>query len=475
MLHPFTSLSRTGALFLAVVVLTLGVSAEPDRAAPESRPELSEKLQVGITPLQAVVDAQKWDEAINMINDLIKKVDGSSYDCAFLNGFKAQILGSKGDFISAIEPLEAMLRIADDKKFFRWERDHVLPMTERDTLINLASLTLQSAMAPGKTLVQQRADIGKAHIYGRRLANAKKPTIEAQTMWARILFSEAVLDSSKVDLTLMKQAAVETEKALYLTIKPKEEIYRLLLASLQQLGDNERCAELLELLVQKFPNTKSYWPLLFNTYVAMQESGEKSKSDTGKGDKGKGDMSVDLSAVIALERAQASGQMNTNKDNFMLAGLYYNIQQYVFAAELLEKGLSNGKIDPEQKNWELLAACYQQMGKEARAIEIFIEAIRRFPKSSNLELQVGQIYYNNEKRDLAYNHLKAAVTKGLEKPGQTLVLLAYLSLEAKRLDDALTWAEKAAKADPKSNDAQSLVKIVSDSITERNNFLKNKK
>jgi tetratricopeptide (TPR) repeat protein len=232
-------------------------------------------------------------------------------------------------------------------------------------------------------------------------------------MWARILYSEATLDSNKVDISVMKQASIEAEKALYLTIKPKEENYTLLLATLQQLGESARSADLLELMVKKFPNSKSYWPVLFNTYVSMQNSGDKA---------------VDLSAVIALERAQAAGLMTANKDNYMLAGLYYNIQQYAFAAELLEKGLRNGTIDPEQKNWELLAASYQQMDKESRAIDTFLEAIRMFPKSSNLELQVGQIYYNADKHDDAFKHLQAAVAKGLEKPGQTLIILSYISL-----------------------------------------------
>jgi tetratricopeptide (TPR) repeat protein len=140
----------------------------------------------------------------------------------------------------------------------------------------------------------------------------------------------------------------------------------------------------------------------------------------------------------------------------------------------LEKGLRNGTIDPEQKNWELLAASYQQMDKDSRAIDTFLEAIRLFPKSSNLELQVGQIYYNTDKLDDAFKHLQAAVNKGLEKPGQTLMLLSYISLTNKRLDEALGFAEKAVKADPKSKDAQNTLKVIQDSITERDNFKKSK-
>jgi len=454
MLIPFKSFQRSLAVLFAASLLTLGAAA----SQPDNPPEISEKVQTGIAPLSALVEAKKWDEAIATIDGLIGKVDAKSYDRAFLSGFKAQIYGSKGETTRAIEPLEDMLRIGQELNLFRFAR--ALPIGEQDTLINLAGLYMQDGATPGKTVEQQRAAYAKAHMYGQRLVEGKKATIEAQTMWARILYSEAVLDQSKIDLTLMKQAATEAEKALYLVIKPKEENYTLFLAALQQLGDNVRCAEVLELMVKMFPNNKTYWPLLFNTYVALQGSGDKT---------------VDLSAVVALERAQSAGQMVTNKDNFMLAGLYYNIQQYAFAADLLEKGLRNGKIDPEQKNWELLAACYQQMNKEARAVEIFLEAIKLFPKSPNLELQVGQIFYNNDKHAEAYKHFQAAVSKGLEHPGQTLILISYIALEDKRLEDALSAAEKAVVADPKSKEAQNILKVVKDTINERKTFIENKK
>ena len=453
MLNSLKSISRLGSV--VIVSAVIGVCSA--FAEGNNAPELSESIASAIAPLGVLFEAKKWDEALKSIDALIAKTEPVSFDRAFLSQLKAQILGSKGDYAAAVQPLELALKIADQLQLFRFTR--ALPINEQESLINLASLFMQDASVAGKTLDYQRAAYAKAHIYGERLASAKKPTVDGQTMWARILYSEATLDGNKVDLSVMKQASVEAEKALYLTIKPKEENYTLLLATLQQLGETTRCADLLELMVKKFPNSKSYWPVLFNTYVSMQNSGDKA---------------VDLSAVIALERAQAAGQMTANKDNYMLAGLYYNIQQYAFAAELLEKGLRNGTIDPEQKNWELLAASYQQMDKESRAIDTFLEAIRMFPKSSNLELQVGQIYYNADKHDDAFKHLQAAVAKGLEKPGQTLILLSYLSLENKRLDEALVFAEKAVKADPKSKDAQSILRVIQDSIIDRDNFKKSK-
>jgi tetratricopeptide (TPR) repeat protein len=455
MLSPFKSIFRSAGLLSIAAVLAVSSSFA---ATPDNPPELSEKIVGGVAPLSALFEAQKWDDALKAIDALLAKTEPSSFDRAFLSALKAQLLSSKGNYGAAVEPLETALKLADELHLFRFA--HALPISEQDMLINLASLYVADAGSPGKSMETQRADYSKAQIYGRRLIEGKKPTVDAQSMWARILYSQAMVDPAKIDMTLMKQAAVEAEKVLYLVIKPKEDNYTLFLAALQQLGDNSRCADVLELMVKKFPNNKSYWPMLFNTYVTMRESGDKT---------------VDLSAVIALERAQAAGQMVANKDNFMLAGLYFNIEQYAFAADMLEQGLRNGKIDPEQKNWELLAAAYQHMNKEARATEIFLEAIKLFPKSPNLELQVGQIYYNDDKHDAAYKHFQAAVAKGLEHPSQTLVLISYLALEDKRLDDALAAAQKAVAADQKSKEAQNILKVIQETMAERDTFLKNKK
>lgn len=458
MLNPFKSIYRSIIALLAATFLTLSASA----AQAENPPELSEKVQNGIAPLQKLFEDKNWDAALASIDGLIAKVDAKSFDRAFLCGLKAQIYGSKNDALAAISPLEEMLKIADELQLFRFSR--ALPMSETDVLLYLTQLYMQDATQTGKSLDYQRAAYAKAHMYAKRMVGGKKTTdfqkmADAQTMWARILYYEAAIDPAKVDMTVMKQAADEAYKALLILVKPKEDNYTLYLACLQQLGDNAKVAEVLELMVKLFPNNKNNWLYLFQTYSTMANSGDKA---------------AELSAIVTLERAQAVGQLMSNRDNFTLAGLYFNIQQHQFAAELLKKGLRNGKIDPEQKNWELYAACYQQMGNDARAAEVFSEAIKLFPKASNIELQLGQIYYSNDKHSEAFIHLKAAVDKGLEKPGQTLLLLAYLSLEAKHLDEALIYAERAAKADPKSPEIKNILQLVKDSIKDRETF-KNQK
>jgi len=450
MLNFFKSFHRAATL-LAVVGLTFGVSS----LIAAERPELSDKVSSGIPALTALFEAKKWDEAVASIDALIAKVAPNSLDRAFLLGLKTQVMGTKGDLNAAVASLEEMVRIADEQKLFPYG---ILPMREQDAVMNLASINM-GVGSSAKEPQAQRDAYAKAHIYAKRLVEYPKPTLEAQSLWARLLYSEASVDSSKVDMTIMKQALDAADQALHMTIKPKEEQYSMYLATLQQLGDNKRFAEVLELMVALFPNNKSYWPMLFNTYNMLQSTGDKT---------------ADVAAVVTLERAQAVGQMVSNKDNYMLTGMYYNIGRYEYAADLLEKGLRNGKIDSEQKNWELLSNCYQQLNKPDRAVDTLKQAIKVFPKSATLEQQVGQIFYNTERREESYKHFRAAVDKGLTKPAPTLVIISYLAMEMKNLDEALVQVEKALVADPKSKDAQNLMKAIKTSIDDREKFKKQK-
>jgi tetratricopeptide (TPR) repeat protein len=271
---------------------------------------------------------------------------------------------------------------------------------------------------------------------------------------ASILLQQASLNPTKVDIGLVKQAQVEIEKGLRLSVTPKVQFYELLLSALQQEGDFKRSADVLERLVQMMPNTKTYWQPLVATYIQLASDGENED--------------YYIRAILTIERAQQYGFLNTPKDNYTLVGIYLNIHQYDKAIDLLEKGLRNGAIESTEENWKLLAQSYQQLHKEQKAIDALKDAAKRFPKSGEIELQIGQLYYTLDKIPDAYNYIKLALSKGkVSKPAQTYFLLAYLAYEMKKLDEALQYVQKSLQLDPHSKEAVNFEKTVKDSISER--------
>ncbi|PTY06572.1 hypothetical protein DB347_11060 [Opitutaceae bacterium EW11] len=423
---------------LLVGLTATGYSQKPeDKAHPK---ELSDKVSEALNgPIKTAKEAHNWDEAIRQVDALITTSSPDSYDRAVLVVEKAQTYFQKNELHPAIAPLEEALKLSDAYGYF--EGRVALDMT-----LSLAQLYANEAQA-SKQKDEQHRLYTKAYTYVRRwLDQSKTPNPDLEQFAASILLQQATLNSDKVDIGLVKQAQAEIEKGMRMSVKPKDQFYVLLLAALQQQGEYKKSAEVLELLVKQFPNNKSYWQTLAQTYVQLEEQ---------------------VRAIITFERAQQYGILNTPKENFNLVALYFNIKQYDKAIELLESGLRNGQIESEQKNWELLAASYQQLHKEPKAIEALKEASKRFPKSGAIDLQIGQIYYSMDKTPEAYAYIKSALDKGIDKPSQTYVFLSYLAFEMKKLEEAKDAAQKAMKADPNSKDAQRLLDAINDAIRDR--------
>jgi tetratricopeptide (TPR) repeat protein len=411
-------------------------------AASAPKKELSEKVHQAVQNMQKLQNESKWDELLTQIDSLLSAATPESFDTAYLSQMKVQALLGKQDYARAIPPLEVAINLSERYGFFG-EKANL-------ELIWLLSQLYGQEASQDKTPEGQRAKFAKAYTTLRRwLDLTPTPNPDAQYFAASILYNQALYDG-KVDKDLLLQAKTEAEKGLLMTAKPKEQFYALLMAISQQLGDYPKSADYLELLVKDYPKNKSYWQQLLNAYLIQEDKGY-------------------VKAIVTIERAQKLGLMTEKKDNFTLVGLHLNAQQYSLAADLFEVGLRNGTLESEQKNWELLATCYQQLRKEAKAIATLKEATKIFPKAAALDMQIGNLYYITDKYEDALTYMKSAVSKGLEKSQQLQAYsyIAYLALDLKKLDDAKMAAEKALELDPNSKGAKDLLKAVNESIEER--------
>jgi tetratricopeptide (TPR) repeat protein len=446
----FRQFSRS--LWVAVI-LTVGIA--PARAAEE--PSLSEKTYTAAqTKLQPLFEASKWPEVIVAIDEILATTGPLSIDRGFLLQMKVQALANKGDNVGAMQALEDALQIADKAGF--WDFPKAMPIPLSQTLVYLGSLYMQEAQSAGKSPEAQRAAYKKAQGYIRRLVDlTPNPAPEHQFLLVQVLFYQAIADQAKVDTELLKQAQAEMDKVMLLTLTPKEDAYMLQLAIYQGLGEYGKMSELLELMLKKYPSNKGNWQQLFATYVSQQ--GQEVRS------------------ILTIERARALGLMKSPKDNFTLASLYYNAQQYYRAAEILKEGLETGEIEvSERRNWELWADCYMRLGLEDKAIAVYRQAIPKFPEVGNFDLQIGQIYYNRDNQEEALKCMKAAVSKKLadSQIAQTYYFIAFLSLELKNLDEALPAARKAVELDPRSRTNKVLLDAIESSIKAREDYKKNR-
>lgn len=437
--HSLRSPVRSG-LLAVTLGLTLPVASYAQNQAQNAAPkkEISEKVSEELGKIRTQTDAKNYDAAIAIIDSLIKTAGPESYDMALLTQVKAQILLTKGEYAKSIQPLETAVTLSAKYGFFEEK-------TQQDLTYYLSQIYYQEAVST-KDKAQQKAFYEKAsHYMGLWSKKNTKPNPDVQLYYASLLFYQAQVDPEKIDLKLVKRAQEEVEKGMQMSAKPKDTFYLLLFATLQQQNKIAESAEVMELYLKQKPDAKSYWPQLASIYLNLQK---------------------DVRAALTIERAQKFDAMNSPKDNFTLVGLYFNMGQFDHAIGLLSKGLKDGTIESEQRNWELLAASYMQLRQEFKAIETLKEASKLFPDSGALLAQIAQTYYQLDKLDEAYSYAKQAVSKKLDKPWTTQLFLAYVSYELKKYDEALAAVNKAATYPEGVKDAERLKKGIEDAIKE---------
>jgi hypothetical protein len=395
-------------------------------------PSLSEKTSTEFQKLKPLQDAKNWDGMIALLDALIPTVGATSYDMAYVQDMRARLLAGKDQWGKAIDAMEVSLKLSDTYKYF--DKNKTL-----DALLFLAQVSYQEATTV-KVTERQRAFLSKASDYFKRwLRDTPKATPEISAFYATILLQQAVADPKNIDQNLLKQAREQVDKLFRTSVRPKEQLYFLLLAILQQENDPVRSAEVLELIVKQFPTKKDYWPQLWATYLNLANDKDESKSRINF-----------IRAINTVERAQAQGFMVTPKDNFNLVSLYLQVNQLGKATDLLYDGLKKGTIENDPKNWLYLGYYYVQLNKELQAISVLKEGAALYPKNGQFDLQIGEIHRQNEKMKDASHHYREALRKGgLDRPHSVQALLANVLYELEDFENAMK-AIIAAEAFPES-------------------------
>ena len=280
------------------------------------------------------------------------------------------------------------------------------------------------------------------------------------------MYGHATLVPGKPDLALLRKARDEAMQGMYMGLKTPDQLYVLLLASLQQLGDHRGEIDVLEELTRRQPANALYWQQLAGSYLALANEATEEKEIRH----------YQLCTILTMQRAQTNGLMNTPKDCLNLIGMYFNLEQYGKASELLTEGIKSKKIENSRANWELLSLAYQQGGHEDLAIESLGQAAELFPTEGQLELSIAQMHYGAGRNPDALTHLERAVAKGnLKKPGAAYLFLGFTAYELQKYEDAAKWAEIATtQSDVKPDDAKRLKRAALEALKERQS-LKNTK
>jgi tetratricopeptide (TPR) repeat protein len=455
--HPISGKSLSGGLRRSLALIALGAGLTLGLAAEESNNTWSDNVAEKLPQLDTFQKDKKYPEAIAMLDSLIKSSTPGSYDEVMLLQFKAKFFMMDNKLHEAIQPFERSLAIGG--KVLRAE-------DTQWTRFYLAQIYYQDGTAKGLSVQQQKAAFKKAAAYMKEWHDNNvggRVNSDASIFYANVLYNLAQINSEvqdKVDPEYLAQARQAIEKAMSEIAKPKDNIYLLMVATLQQQQQYALASDYLEALVNVQPTNKNAWQQLFATYCQL--SGDTKDPEAA--------FNYNVRAIITMDRAQKLGFLNSQKDNFNRVGIYFNIQQHAKAAELLHAGLKDGSIEDNLKNWELLAYSYQQVKHEDLAIKALKEALSRYPDKGQLWFSIAQNYYNSEQIKPAYDaSMKAIQVGNLEHPDKVYSFAAYMAFELRMFDEALTVATKALEYPESKKDTQlaRLKTAIEDSIKER--------
>lgn len=451
-----SGITKISALLLAILLPVSLFAQEPPKR------ELTEKVSEQVPIITKMIQEEKnFDGALVSLNALLSQVKPESFDTAVLSQLKAQALLNKQDFAGATVPIENALRLSESYNFFE-------KRGELELLWMLAQIYVQDASMEKNPDIQKQKFARALATVRKWLSKTPRPSYEAYSFAASILYQQAQPTpgtKEEPNKELLKEAEDMCLNALTTSIRPRDQIYQLLVAIAQSRNDPDTAAKYLELMVAANPKVAQNWNMLLGSYLTAAEplpEGSFLRNDAY------------AKAVYTILRAQQNGFMGTPMDYQRLLLCYFNSGQHEGSIDVLENGLRQGKLENTYKNWEILAQCYLQINQIQKAIDTYKEAAKHFPTDGNIDMQIGNLYYMIEQYRPALASMKTAATKGVP-PGKLPSLLfftGYLHYELKELEEAKASVEKSLELKPDDRNAKDVLTAINEAIEERNRALK---
>jgi tetratricopeptide (TPR) repeat protein len=450
------SLLTRACLVLLAGGLALGLPHRLRADDQQETPNLTDATTDALQKLQPLLDAKDWSGAVNLLVTTQAAADADSYDRALVANTLAKVYFQIDDTPHAAAEWEIAIQLGEA------HRNYFDPKDLLEMYLSVAQAYYQEG-STSKVPEETRALLAKSTTYVEKwLAASPKPTLEVQLFYTSILYSRATVDPKHVDQSLIQEAEKQAKIGLELSVHPQEKFYQLIVACAQQSDDMQTASRYFELMVWKYPKVAQYWQNLWYSYMNLAaDEGQKDEIRTRQ---------YYVRAINAMERAQSFGFMNKPKDNYNLFTLYYNVDQFGEATDILYKGM---KLYEEEKaqgvpeadrhgiestpdNWEHLASAYQQNNQPEKAVSALKEAEGYFPDDGALDVQLGEIYYYElqDNADAYQAFISAASKPHLAKPYTAWVFAAYTAYGLEHYKDALDAVNHAETYPEAASDAQ---------------------
>lgn len=363
----------------------------PNATRTEPKKDMSPSNQRDLTKALDLVNDNKPDEALPLVQRVLDDPKASKYARALALQAQGQIAYEKDDYNGAI----AHFREA-------YTADALPNNSQFQVLYQVAQLQIMQekypdALASLDEWFKVTGGVQKADAY-------------------------ALQGNSYYRMDKYQQAIDAMKKALALSDKPNESWMQILMACYFELDQYGEAAKVAEQQLAKDQNNKKLIQQLSSIYI-----------------KGK----QEQKALDLMASAKQRGLITTEDDYKQLAQLYNYLDKSKEAAAVLTDGLTKAAIKPSYDIYKLLGDAYALSNDDANAIEAYGKA-SPFAKDGNADYLRGNMLLNSDRAKEARDALTQAISKGgLKQQGEAYVLLGNAEYDLGNTQAAIAAFEKA--------------------------------
>jgi len=215
--------------------------------------------------------------------------------------------------------------------------------------------------------------------------------------------------------------------------EPKTEWIEALLKVCMDLQLSEKAFDVINTLLDRDGDNPRWWKILAQFHLQQNDY-------------------MDAVAALTVHSYIASANLNL-QDLMLLGDLNSVIGVPQKAAEYYERALG---MEQSPSNHEKLVSAYIVANKPEKAIEILEAALEQKP-TSGLWFMMGQVHYEKENFDRAYNAFGYSV-KHDPKMGQAYLMMGYCALQADKKDAAVSAFQKACSFPRQEKTARELLR-----------------
>ena len=230
------------------------------------------------------------------------------------------------------------------------------------------------------------------------------------------------------------------ETAIKNSDKPRETWYQLLTANYFELRRFPEAAKVLLEVIELWPEKTGYWEQLASVYMMMDNP------------------SYALASLKVAFENDLIEKETTIKSLFQLA-MIKEIPDH--AARLVEKAMSNGILNRNEVYLDLIAQAWVSAREINNAVETYSELSKIVDHGEPLR-KMANLQINSSQWQEAENNLQEALSRKLEKPGETWLLLGIAQSELGKFDSARTSLRKARAYESVERSASSWLRYSQD-------------